>query len=114
MPFIFISGFGYSSWTSRIPGIKESLQLNDALRNPVVYDAGWAYTHPALTGKLLDHYKSRTIMLAGAMMYNVVLGAAGFQQVYMGVGYRVIFFRVLQEPDEYVHQCAGYRCPGTL
>ena len=28
--YFFISGFGYSSWTSRIPGIKESLKLNDA------------------------------------------------------------------------------------
>ncbi len=69
--YFFISGFGYSSWTSRIPGIKESLKLNDAHFGTLLFmmPVGLILTMP-FTGKLLDHYKSRTIMLIGTIMYN--------------------------------------------
>ena len=72
--YFFISGFGYSSWTSRIPGIKESLKLNDAHFGTLLFmmPVGLIITMP-FTGKFLDHYKSRTIMLIGALMYNGVL-----------------------------------------
>ena len=77
--YFFISGFGYSSWTSRIPGIKESLKLNDAHFGTLLFmmPVGLILTMP-LTGKLLDHYKSRTIMLIGTIMYNLVLAFIGF------------------------------------
>ncbi len=77
--YFFISGFGYSSWTSRIPVIKESLKLNDAHFGTLLFmmPVGLIITMP-FTGKLLDHFKSRTIMLCGAMIYNVVLICLGF------------------------------------
>jgi MFS family permease len=77
--YFFISGFGYSSWTSRIPGIKESLKLNDAHFGTLLFmmPVGLILTMP-FTGKLLDHFKSRTILLAGTMLYNLVLAGLGF------------------------------------
>jgi MFS family permease len=77
--YFFISGFGYSSWTSRIPGIKESLKLNDAHFGTLLFmmPVGLILTMP-FTGKLLDHYKSRTIMLIGTILYNLVLACIGF------------------------------------
>ena len=44
------------------------------------------------TGKLLDHYKSRTIMLIGAMMYNVVLACMGFSRYTWVLGIVLFFF----------------------
>jgi MFS family permease len=77
--YFFISGFGYSSWTSRIPVVKESLKLNDAHFGTLLFmmPVGLIVTMP-FTGKLLDHFKSRTIMLWGALIYNIVLVFLGF------------------------------------
>ena len=91
--YFFISGFGYSSWTSRIPGIKESLKLNDAHFGTLLFmmPVGLIVTMP-FTGKLLDHYKSRTIMLIGALMYNAVLGCMGFSGYTWVLGIVLFFF----------------------
>jgi MFS family permease len=77
--YFFISGFGYSSWTSRIPVVKETLKLNDAHFGTLLFmmPVGLIITMP-FTGKLLDHFKSRVIMLAGALIYFVVLVFLGF------------------------------------
>ncbi|HEY2649614.1 MAG TPA: MFS transporter [Puia sp.] len=91
--YFFISGFGYSSWTSRIPGIKESLKLNDAHFGTLLFmmPLGLIITMP-FTGKLLDHYKSRTIMLIGTLMYNAVLGCMGFSGYTWVLGIVLFFF----------------------
>jgi MFS family permease len=91
--YFFISGFGYSSWTSRIPGIKESLKLNDAHFGTLLFmmPVGLLITMP-FTGKLLDHYKSRTIMLIGAMLYNLVLACLGFSRFTWVLGIVLFFF----------------------
>jgi MFS family permease len=91
--YFFISGFGYSSWTSRIPGIKESLKLNDAHFGTLLFmmPVGLLITMP-FTGKFLDHYKSRTIMLIGALMYNGVLACIGFSSYTWVLGITLFFF----------------------
>src|SRR5450432_109878 len=91
--YFFISGFGYSSWTSRIPGIKESLKLNDAHFGTLLFmmPVGLIITMP-FTGKLLDHFKSRTIMLIGALMYNGVLACMGFSSYTWVLGIVLFFF----------------------
>jgi MFS family permease len=91
--YFFISGFGYSSWTSRIPGIKESLKLNDAHFGTLLFmmPVGLILTMP-FTGKLLDHFKSRTIMLIGAMVYNSVLACIGFSGYTWVLGIALFFF----------------------
>jgi MFS family permease len=91
--YFFISGFGYSSWTSRIPGIKESLKLNDAHFGTLLFmmPVGLIITMP-FTGKLLDHFRSRTIMLIGAMIYNLVLAFLGFSRYTWMLGIVLFFF----------------------
>jgi len=91
--YFFISGFGYSSWTSRIPGIKESLKLNDAHFGTLLFmmPVGLIIMMP-FTGKLLDHFKSRTIMLTGTLMYNAVLACLGFSGYTWVLGIALFFF----------------------
>lgn len=77
--FFFISGFGYSSWASRIPDIKAQLHLSEAQFGAVLFafPIGLMFTMP-FTGKLLNKYSSRYIMLLGAVMFNIVLAFPGF------------------------------------
>lgn len=90
--YFFISGFGYSSWTSRIPVVKETLKLNDAHFGTLLFmmPVGLIITMP-FTGKLLDHFKSRVIMLYGALAYFVVLVFLGFSP-YAWILAIVLFF----------------------
>jgi MFS family permease len=77
--FFFVSGFGYSSWASRIPDIKAQLHLSEAQFGAVLFafPIGLMFTMP-FTGKLLNKYSSRYIMLLGAVMFNIVLSLPGF------------------------------------
>ena len=54
--FFFVSGFGYSSWASRIPSIKQQLHLNDAQFGAILFSlpVGLMLTMP-FTGRLLNH-----------------------------------------------------------
>lgn len=77
--FFFLSGFGYSSWASRIPHIKAQLHLSEAEFGAVLFafPIGLMLTMP-FTGKLLNKYSSRSCMLLGAIMFNIVLSLPGF------------------------------------
>lgn len=77
--FYFISGFGYSAWASRIPSIQAHLHLNEAQLGAVLFalPAGLMLTLP-LTGQLLSRFSSRSIMLFGALVFNIMLGLLGF------------------------------------
>ena len=79
--FFFISGFGYSTWASRIPTIQSQLHLNEAQLGGVLFalPVGLMLTMP-LTGRLLNTYSSRLIMLLGALILNVVLVLIGFSE----------------------------------
>ncbi|MFH6992408.1 MFS transporter [Flavobacterium sp. FlaQc-48] len=76
--FFFLSGFGYSSWVSRIPHIQAQLHLSEAQFGAVLFafPIGLMLTMP-FTGKLLNKYSSRYIMLLGAIMFNIVLSLPG-------------------------------------
>ena len=72
--FYFISGFGYSSWASRIPTIQQQLHLNEAQLGTVLFalPVGLMCTMP-VTSRLLSHYSSRAIMLFGSLLLCVIL-----------------------------------------
>lgn len=72
--FFFISGFGYSTWASRIPTIKHQLHLNEAQLGTVLFalPVGLMCTMP-ITSRLLTHYSSRTIMLLGSLLLSIIL-----------------------------------------
>jgi MFS family permease len=77
--FFFISGFGFSTWASRIPTIQQELHLNEAQLGAILLalPIGLMGTLP-LTGVLLSRRDSRQIMLFGALAFNVMLCAIGF------------------------------------
>ncbi|QKJ30991.1 MFS transporter [Mucilaginibacter mali] len=77
--FYFISGFGYSAWASRIPSIQAHLHLNEAQLGAVLFamPAGLMLTMP-VTGQLLSRFTSRSIMLSGALVFNLMLILMGF------------------------------------
>lgn len=77
--FFFISGFGYSSWASRIPAIKAQLHLSEAEFGAVLFafPIGLMFTMP-FTGRILNLFSSRYCMLLGAILFNIVLALPGF------------------------------------
>lgn len=77
--FFFISGFGYATWASRIPTIKQQLHLNDAQLGTVLFalPIGLMLTMP-VTSWLLSRYSSRAVMLFGSVFLSVILVLIGF------------------------------------
>ncbi|MEO5683513.1 MAG: MFS transporter [Chitinophagaceae bacterium] len=77
--FFFISGFGYSTWASRIPSVQQNLHLNEAQLGAVLLamPIGLILTLP-VTGKLLGHFESKVIMFVGALIFNSMLALPGF------------------------------------
>lgn len=77
--FFFISGFGFSTWASRIPAMQQRLDLSDAALGSVLFalPLGLMLTLP-VTGYLLQRFSSRTIMFAGAVLFNLMLCMIGF------------------------------------
>jgi MFS family permease len=77
--FFFVSGFGFSTWASRIPTIQQQLHLNEAQLGVVLFalPIGLMATLP-VTGVLLSRRDSRRIMMIGAVFFNVMLCGIGF------------------------------------
>src|SRR4028119_2299375 len=91
--FFFISGFGYSSWASRIPSIKQQLNLSEAQLGGILFalPVGLLLTMP-VTGRLLSLYNSRKIMLAGAILFNLVLMLPGFSNSIWQLAFILVCF----------------------
>ncbi|MDP9075829.1 MAG: MFS transporter [Bacteroidota bacterium] len=77
--FYFISGFGYSTWASRIPTIKHALNLNEAQLGSVLFamPIGLLLTMP-VTNRLLTKYTSRAVILFGSVFLCVNLVIIGY------------------------------------
>lgn len=77
--FFFVSGFGFSSWASRIPTIQQNLHLSEGQLGAVLFalPAGLMCTLP-VTGYLLRRFSSRYIMFTGAVLFNIMLCLVGF------------------------------------
>jgi len=77
--FFFISGFGYSTWASRIPTIQQQLHLNEAQLGTALFalPIGLMLTMP-LTSWLLTRHSSRAVMLFGSLFLSVILILIGF------------------------------------
>jgi MFS family permease len=81
--FFFISGFGYTTWASRIPSIQQSLHLNEAQLGAALFamPIGLMATMP-ITSRLLANFSSSRIMIVGAVAFNLALGLLGFTSLY--------------------------------
>ncbi|MDR3716873.1 MAG: MFS transporter [Puia sp.] len=77
--YFFLSGFGFSTWASRIPTIQQSLKLNEAQLGAVLFalPVGLLMTLP-VTGALLGKHNSRRILFIGAILFNGMLSLIGF------------------------------------
>ena len=77
--FFFISGFGYSSWASRIPSIQQRLHLNEAQLGTVLLASpiGLLLTMP-VTSWLLGRTNGKKIVMTGAVSFNLILCLPGF------------------------------------
>lgn len=81
--FFFVSGFGYTTWASRIPAIQHQLNLNEAQLGAALFalPVGLLVTMP-ITGRLLSRYSSSRIMVFGALFFNLMLGLLGYAAHY--------------------------------
>jgi MFS family permease len=72
--YFFIAGITFASWASRIPDIKEKLQLNDAELGGILFalPAGSMVSLP-ISGWLVSKLGSRTVMLIAAIIYPILL-----------------------------------------
>ena len=77
--YFFLSGFGYSTWASRIPAIQQQLHINEAQLGTALLAApfGVLVTVP-FTSNLLNKYSSKSIMIFGAVFYNLMLACLAF------------------------------------
>ena len=77
--FFFVSGFGYTTWTSRIVYIQQSLHINERMLGwaLLALPAGLMMTMP-ITGRLLSTISSSKIMILGVVAFNLMLALLGF------------------------------------
>jgi len=72
--FFFIAGFVFASWASRIPDIKNALNLSDAgLGSVLLALPAGLLTGLPLAGFLVSKYGSKVVMIFAAMLYPGVL-----------------------------------------
>lgn len=81
--YFFVSGFGYTTWASRIPSIQSHMNLNEAQLGLALFalPVGLMVTLP-ITGGLLNRFSGSRIMLFGALFFNITLGLLGYTNSY--------------------------------
>jgi MFS family permease len=74
----FCMGLCFASWASRIPDIKTSLHLNDAMLGSILFalPVGQFLMMP-FSGKLVTHFGSRRVILFALPLYTVCLSNIG-------------------------------------
>ena len=76
--FYFSQGFVFSSWASRIPDIKTSLHLNDALFGTILFALPAAqFLMMTFSGKLVTSFGSRKMVLFALPLYSICLSNIG-------------------------------------
>lgn len=76
--FYWGQGVSFASWASRIPDIKYSLQLSDALLGSILLalPLGQLFTMP-ISGRLVTRFGSRKILIIAAPLYVLALSNLG-------------------------------------
>ena len=72
--FFFLAGLTFASWASRIPDIKNTLQLSDASLGAVLFalPVGQLVSLP-LSGWLISRFGSRQLLIAAAIFFPLTL-----------------------------------------
>ncbi len=80
--FFFIQGLTFASWASRIPDIKNSLQLSDAALGAILLSLPIGqFFALALSGYLVTRYGSRTVLTITSVLYPATLILIGLASV---------------------------------
>lgn len=81
--YFFVSGFGYTTWASRIPFIMQQMHLNKAQLGAALFalPIGLIVTLP-VTSRLLTVFSSSLIMLIGSVAFNLMLALLGYTAYY--------------------------------
>src|SRR3569833_1713619 len=91
--FFFVSGFGYTTWASRIPSIQQQLHLNEAQLGAALFalPIGLMATMP-ITSRLLSSISSSRFLLVGLVAFNIMLSLLGFASFYWQFIIILLFF----------------------
>jgi MFS family permease len=91
--FFFVSGFTGSSWASRIPDIKDKLQLSEAALGGVLFalPVGQLLSLP-LSGWLISKFGSRQLLIAASIFYPLTLIMIPFAAVTWQLIIILLFF----------------------
>lgn len=80
--FFFIQGLTFASWASRIPDIKNSLQLSDAELGAILLSLPIGqFFALALSGYLVTRYGSRIVLITTSVLYPATLLLIGLASV---------------------------------
>ncbi len=91
--YFFTAGITFASWASRIPDVKLKLQLNEAELGAILFalPAGALLSLPK-SGWMVSKWGSRTVMLAAALLYPLVLAFLGTAEtIFMLTGILFLF-----------------------
>jgi MFS family permease len=89
----FCMGLCFASWASRIPDIKTSLHLNDAMLGSILFalPVGQFLMMP-FSGKLVTHFGSRRVILFALPLYTICLSNIGLVKEGWQLGLALFFF----------------------
>ena len=92
----FLAGLCFSSWASRIPGIRQKLNLSDAQLGIVLFalPVGLLISLP-LSGWLINKSGSKKIILIAILLYSVVLSVIGFANTIFQLTLSLFIFGLL-------------------
>ncbi len=76
--FFFLTGLCFASWASRIPAIRDRLQLNDAALGGILFSlpVGLVTSLP-VAGFLVARFGSRIVAIVAAIAYSLILPLLG-------------------------------------
>lgn len=94
--YFFIAGITFASWASRIPDIKQKLELNDAELGGILFalPTGSMVSLP-ISGWLVAKLGSRTVMLLAALCYPLLLSFLGTANSVVVLTSLLFFFGLL-------------------
>ena len=89
----FCMGLCFASWASRIPDIKTSLHLNDAMLGSILFalPVGQFLMMP-FSGKLVTHFGSRRVILFALPLYTICLSNIGLVKAGWQLALALFFF----------------------
>ena len=94
--FFFIAGLTFSTWASRIPDIKEKLQLSEAGLGSVLFALPVGLMASLLiTGWLISRYGSKRVVIGSALLYPAILILLGLASSIFQLVVGLFFFGLL-------------------